>query len=195
MILFSIMMIVVSLYFYGETFFTDVTYVRSEIDNMYYLVRNLPDRQQAANLLSMLNIRIKKLLRYLRKKHYNNPSIMRLYKNYNEHQISESSPDSQYTSYSVNKGEKIIFCIRQREANNNQLMDINTLTFVGIHELSHLMSISIGHTKEFWANMSLLLKEAIASPDKIYDYVPYHKMPVKYCGTMITDTPYKMDKR
>ena len=193
--LFSLLLIFASFYFYGEHFLNEVEYVKSTVDDMYYLVRNLPDKQQASDLLASVNIRIKKLLKYLREKYYNDPNILRLFRNYNEHQISESSPDSKYTSYQVNKGEKIVFCVRQRESNNNRLMDINTMMFVAIHELSHLMSISVGHTDEFWLNMKFLLKEAINCPERIYRYVPYHSKPQKYCGTVITDTPYKLPKR
>jgi predicted metal-dependent hydrolase len=189
--LFTLLLVIVSIYFYGEHFLNEVEYVRSRVDNQYYLVRNLPDKQESCDLLARVNIRIKKFLKYLRKKHYNDSNILRLFRNYNEHQISESLPNSQFTSYSVNKGEKIIFCIRQREKNNDRLMDINTMMFVAIHELSHLMSLSIGHTEEFWSNMKFLLKEAIRCPEKIYRYVPYHTHPQKYCGTVITDTPYK----
>lgn len=186
----TIFVLIISLYFYSEHYFNEVEYVKSTVDNMYYLVQNLPDKQESSNLLANVNIRIKKFLKHLRKKYYNNSDIMRLYRNYNEHQISESLPNSKYTSYSVNKGEKIIFCVRERDSNNNQLMDINTMMFVAIHELSHLMSISIGHTTEFWSNMKFLLKEAIEC--QVYDYVAYHKTPKKYCGTVITDTPYKL---
>lgn len=190
-ITFTIFILLISLYVYGEHYTNEVEYVKSNVDNMYYLVRNMADKQDAANLLSRVNIRIKKFLKYLRSKYFNNPDILRLFRNYNEHQISESIPSSKYTSYSINKGEKIIFCIRQRDANNEKLMDINTMMFVAIHELSHLMSISIGHTDEFWNNMKFLIKESLQCPDKIYQYVPYHIKPQRYCGTMITDTPYK----
>ena len=32
-------------------------------------------------------------------------------------------------------------------------MTINTLMFVGLHELAHVMSISLGHNKEFTKKM------------------------------------------
>ena len=34
------------------------------------------------------------------------------------------------------------------------------MTFVGIHELGHVMSKTIGHNDEFWSNFKFLLKEA-----------------------------------
>jgi len=81
-----------------------------------------------------------------------------------------------------------VFCIRERDE-NNKLVDLNTITFVALHELAHVMTVSIGHTKEFWDNFAFLLEFAVKKG--YYKYHPYHKKPVKYCATMITDTPYK----
>ena len=67
---------------------------------------------------------------------------------------------------------------------------MNTITFVALHELAHVMTVSIGHTQEFWDNFKFLLKFAIA--EGFYNYHPYHQQPMKYCGTMITDTPHKL---
>ena len=63
------------------------------------------------------------------------------------------------TAYSENKGEKLAFCL-DTEKNGGNLIDPNTLTFVAIHELSHIASKSIGHTDEFWNNFKFLLGEA-----------------------------------
>ena len=76
-------------------------------------------------------------------------SLKRLKKNYRPNNITESSPGNKYTSYSINKGDKIVFCLRSKDG-SNKLEDINTMMFVAIHELAHLMTKSIGHTTEFW---------------------------------------------
>ena len=62
--------------------------------------------------------------------------------------------------------------------------------FVAIHELSHMMSIDMGHTKEFWDNMKYLLNEA--SKLGIYSPVDYYKNPVMYCGMKIDNTPLNL---
>ena len=69
----------------------------------------------------------------------------------------------------------------------NELVDLNTMMFVAIHELGHLMSKSIGHTTEFWDNMRFLLKKGIKL--KVYKHIDYSKFPEDYCGIKITDTP------
>jgi predicted metal-dependent hydrolase len=88
----------------------------------------------------------------------------------------------------VNKGEKIVFCLRSKDKFAN-LEDENVIMFVAIHELAHIMTISIGHTEEFWNNFRFMLKEAIKMG--IYIRHNFKKKPEKYCGTMITDSPLK----
>jgi predicted metal-dependent hydrolase len=177
---------------YFEGYSNEIEYVQSPLDNRSYLVRNLPDRDDAARLLSLIRARLIKLVEYTRKKYPNDQRIKRLSKNFNPDEISESAPDSKYTSYSVNKGEKIVFCVRQRN-DQNELVDLNTMMFVSIHELAHLMTVSIGHTEEFWKNMKFLLKEALSKNLQLYNYQPFHIDPKPYCGTMITDTPLKSE--
>lgn len=187
-----LIILAVSATMFYETFTNDVEYVSSPYDNRPYLVRNLPDRDQAAKMLSLIRARLLKLTKHLVKKYPKDPRIRRLANNFNPDQISESAPDSKYTSYSVNKGEKIVFCVRQRNA-KNELVDLNTMMFVAIHEASHLMTVSVGHTKEFWDNMKFLLGEALSKDVQLYNYQPFHLDPKPYCGTMITDTPLKME--
>ena len=60
--------------------------------------------------------------------------------------------------------------------------------FVGIHEISHVATKSVGHTDEFWKNFKFLLEQAVEI--KIYTPVDYKKNPKRYCGMEITDNPY-----
>ena len=61
-----------------------------------------------------------------------------------------------------------------------------------IHELAHIMTVSIGHGKDFWKNMSYLLHEA--EKIGIYNHQDYSKVPVDYCGMEINSTPYDLKK-
>ena len=76
----------------------------------------------------------------------------------------------------------------KKNKENASLIDLNTLTFVAIHELSHIMTLSIGHEPEFWENFKFLLINAEAI--KIYKPVDYKKSPQPYCGIPISDNPY-----
>jgi hypothetical protein len=182
-------------YIYLETKSLDVTYVKSNVDNREYLVRNLPDKQQAADLLGNIQLNMIKLIDGVmdpsRQENFttqNLEDIKRLKENYRSGNFSESNPGNKYTSYSINKGEKIVFCIRSKDG-SNKLEPLNTMLFVAIHEMAHLMTKSIGHGQDFWDNMRFLLKEAIDMG--IYQQEDYVKNPVDYCGTVINDSPLK----
>ena len=164
----------------------EVSYVKSDIDNNEYLVRNRDNKQQAADLLAKVRLKLEKIISSMKQKYPNDKSVLRMSKKFNADNISESGKSSQYTSYSVNKGEKIVFCIRQKDEDES-LVEENTITFVSIHELAHIMTKSIGHTEEFWNNFRRLLKEAIELG--LYQKEDYQSHPKEYCGIKVTDSP------
>lgn len=175
-------------YVYLENKAADVTYIKH--NKVEFLVRNLDDKEKAAKLLSDICTRLTKIINYCEEKKDsysddNKKAIKRMKKNFNINAVVESSPGNKYTSYSINKGEKIVFCLRSKE--DDSLVDLNTMMFVAIHELAHLMSESIGHTKEFWDNMKFLLERGIEI--NVYTKQDFNKHPKEYCGTQITDTP------
>ena len=172
----------------------DVSYVNSAVDGSVHLVRNLPDREKAAILIAEIKKRFKKLVNFLLEKFKNDKinyeKVKRLKKKFNTDNIQESSPHSKYTSFSVNKGEELHFCIRPKDkkmARKIQFHKINTLMFVGIHELAHIMSVSYGHNKEFHKNFVFLLKQSIELG--IYKKQNYRKQKEKFCGIEINNTP------
>jgi hypothetical protein len=181
-----ISVILVSGYLQYESFSNEVTYTVSNVDGNRYLVRNLNDRQEAADLLANTKKKCVMLVRYLGVKYPKSDRVKRLIERYNPENISESSAKSKYTSYSVNKGEKIVFCLRSRDR-DQQLVDNNVLMFVALHELAHVMTKSTGHTEEFWDNFRFLLKKSIAAG--VYQHQDFRRNPVKYCGIDITDSP------
>ena len=132
-------------YTHLEHLSNEVIYVKSNVDDKEYLVRNLQDKEIAANTLAMIRMKLEKLCNAMKKKYPNDESVIRMNERFNSDNITESGKNNQYTSYSVNKGEKIVFCIRQKD-NNESIVDENTLTFVSIHELAHIMTKSVGHT-------------------------------------------------
>ena len=187
---FLILICITIFYVYLENKAVDVTYMKSTIDNKEYLVRNLPDKQEAANILAQIREGLTKIVDHLyenkEKEKDKIKDIERLKKNYRPDNITESSPGNKYTSYSINKGEKLVFCIRAKGV-TTPLEDINTLMFVAIHELAHLMTKEIGHPPIFWENMKYLLKKAIELG--VYKKQNFEKKPVSYCGTKITNSP------
>lgn len=166
---------------------SEVAYVKSTYDGNMYLVRNLPDKVEAANMLARLREKMTALVQHM---HAVNPTrkTKKMLRRYKPANIYETTDTSKYTSYNINKGQKIVFCIRQKD--DNSIIDFNTLYFVALHELTHIITRSVGHKKEFWANFREILKFAI--DNKYYTYVSYAQHPKKYCGIMITDTPYNL---
>lgn len=162
--------------------------VKSSKDGREYIVRDLPNAIDAANKLSMINEKIILLIDHLDESEEN---VKRLKKNYRHDSLSENTKDSIHTSYSLNKGEKISLCLREK-SDDVIFEDDNTILFVVIHELAHLMSESVGHTDEFWDNMKFLLEEARKLG--IYKVVDYKKENVEYCGMYIKSTPYDFEK-
>ena len=179
--------IVVGLKIYSESDAYNLKCIISDVDGKRYCVRERMTMELAANLLASVTQKLKDLVIYCAKKFPDNENVQRMVQKFNPTKISETLPTSEYTAYSENKGEKLAFCLN-KEKNGSKLIDINTLTFVAIHELAHIMTISEGHKQEFWQNFKFLLEQAKAS--NIYDHVNYKKNPESYCGMDITDNPY-----
>ena len=171
----------------GNNFATAL--VISNIDGKQYKVRDMPDKQEAANLMARLRIRLMKITDALEKKYPDKAQVKHLVKNFRSDpsRFIEATPDSEHTSYSINKGEQIYMCLRQREGPNESLVNENVMTFVSLHELAHVCTESIGHGPDFWNNFGWLLKEAEALG--LYQYTDFQAHPVSYCGVYITDSP------
>ena len=173
-------------YIYYESYYSELVNVESTIDGRSYLVRGLPDKSDAANLLASVRKKLIQLVNHLEIKFTDDQRVARLLLRYRPDSLMESTPNNKYTSYSINKGEKVVLCLRSRNS-KNILVKENLLMFVALHELSHIMTKSIGHTKEFWDNFRFLLSESIKI--KIYNKQNFRKFPKEYCGTQITDSP------
>lgn len=232
-----IISLIVIIYKYFEQSNYDVVMVQSSINGKSYLVRNLPDKQEASDLLGKISVKLETLVNIVQTKGYEviyskylkndvikettnqnkykkdlireqengssdsqelenqiktklKDDINRLITNFNPNAFSETTPDAKYTSYSVNKGEKIVFCLRNKK-DGEELVKENIMTFVAIHELGHLMTKSIGHEPEFWNSFKLLLK--IAIDNGLYKNIDFNNTPKDYCGVKITDTPLKLN--
>jgi len=98
--------------------------------------------------------------------------------------IYETDPDSSLTSYSVNKGEELSFCLKSKKT--NKLHDLNLLMYVAIHEMAHIACPEIGHGKLFMKIFKKLAQEAVKI--NIYTKINYSNMPVEYCGMILSSS-------
>lgn len=168
------------------------TRVLSKIDNRYYTVRESPSKQEAADSLAMINFKIIQLIHSLMK-NKDDRFKKQIYSMNNRY-----DPDSLYenveqydTSFTVNKGESIHFCLSTRDKHSN-VYDINLMLFVAIHELAHVGCESIGHTEEFNDFFKFLLEKAVNIG--VYKYQDYSKNEEEYCGITINSTPLNIDR-
>ena len=171
---------------YEESDYFNLKCVISDKDGSKFCVRNRENLESSANLLELVTDKCKTMVKILDKKYPDDERVIRLKKGFNPKKINETLPNSEYTAYSENKGEKLAFCLTKQKEGKN-LIDLNTLTFVALHEVSHVMTKSIGHTPEFWSNFKFMLKEA--DDAGIYKPIDYKNDPVVYCGMDITDNP------
>ena len=174
--------------YYTRKALFDMSYVKSTVDDNSYLVRNLPDKLEAANRLAEVRSRILRLMTHFKQSKTDNQIALDILKNFDADptRFSESTPDSSYTSFTLNKGEKIHVCLRQKNSSQD-LVDVNILTFVTLHEVGHIGTREIGHTPLFWNNFAWILKQA--EELGIYEFQNFSEQPVPYCGISITDQP------
>ena len=166
----------------------EMAHVTSNVDGQKYIVRNLPDKQEAADRLARTRAKLIRLMRDLKPTDAEKPFVAQMLRNFDADpsRFSESTPDASYTSYSVNKGEKVYMCLRQRNE-SEELVDENIITFVALHEMAHIGTVDVGHTPLFWNNFGWLLKRAETM--QIYQFTDFSAHPVEYCGIQITDQP------
>lgn len=178
-----LIILVVILAFYVKRETGEVVYVTAVSDGRRYLCLKLPDRQEAAERLAEITARMLKLVRHMVATAPNDTAVQQLYANFDPDAIHEGSHSNGYTSFSVSKGESITICIRQVD---DSFVDTNTVVYVAVHELGHLMSATIGHDQPFWDNFKRLLIEAIAIG--IYVRVDFTANPEPYCGIKISSS-------
>jgi hypothetical protein len=182
------LIVILSYRIYRDSDLFHLKCIISNVDGNTYCVRERTKLELAADKLAKVNLNMKSLVDHCKNNFGSEERIKRLTEGFNPKKITETLPTSEYTAYSENKGEKIAFCLDTEKNNKGRLIDLNTLTFVAIHELSHVASKSIGHTPEFWRNFKFLLEEA--EKINIYKPIDYSKNPKKYCGMEINDNPY-----
>jgi hypothetical protein len=181
-----IIIIVSKLYFNSDTF--NLKCIISDVNGNKYCVRDRNKLELAADRLAHVNNNLNKLVNHLSKKYPTKENVQRLINGYNPKKIYETLPTSEFTAYSENKGEKLAFCLDTEKNSKGRLIDINTLMYVALHEVSHIATKSIGHNDEFWNNFKFMITEA--KEINIYNPVDYQKEPARYCGMNISDNPY-----
>jgi hypothetical protein len=187
-ILLIILIIGISIFYWY--YFKSMTFLQSPLDQNYYMVRDLSDKTTAVIMLSTIKLNILKLNDYLVK---NKDDKYKDYKSYIEQldgriksvSIAESRESSSSTSYSVNKGEELVFCLRSKKE-WNKFHNFNTIMYVALHEISHIACPEYGHGPLFKKIFAFITEKAIEL--NIYTHIDFNKSPEEYCGIYITES-------
>jgi hypothetical protein len=180
----TLIIIVFIIVFYVVFIMNNSSLVKFEVDGNAVLVRDTPDKNDSAKLLSELINRMYALKKVVVENINNYPEYKDYINQFNENfnknrtKIYETSLNSEYTSYSINKGEELVFCLRSKST--GKLHDINLLMYVAVHELAHTACPETGHTPLFNKIFKFLLE--IAIDNKVYYYEDYASNPIEYCG-------------
>ena len=180
-------------------FYNKESFVTHRIGNHYYKVYDeFNNSYEAAEILDSLNNDMLKLIDHLDTKYLNDTKfddtnlirgikqIKTLYRPTNN--IQENIPLSKNddTAYTINKGEIISICLRYLN-DKEKFHDYNSLSFVILHELAHVFSITYDHDITFWKHFKFLLQEAIIID--IYKPINYKLKPINYCGIEVKYNP------
>ena len=118
---------------------------------------------------------------------FNINTVKKLLERFKSNQIyeNENITDPRKASFSRNK-RSIHLCLKKSKDISDEKF-VNTLTFVMLHEMAHVCTDSIGHTKEFLDKFKFLLHEAVQS--NLFTAINYKKEPTMFCGQPIIHNP------
>lgn len=185
LIMILLIVIICLIYYYP---YIGLVKVRSDIDGHAYYVRNIQEAKTDANTLAILKRNILTLSNDLEhnKEKYKDFStyIDKLYNGLKNSEFMETPENSSYTSYTINKGEKLIFCLRSKE--NGKIHDVNLLMYVVLHEMAHVACPVYGHGPLFKKIFAFLVARAIEMG--LYKKIDFRNNPQEYCGITITNS-------
>ena len=156
------------------------------IEGRSYKVRDYDDKRVSYGIaqdLHELTLKIEKLMVHLEKTYPDNSKIRMLLDSYTGNIQEITFENEGQVGYNVNKGEIIGLCMYK----DGKFLNVNTIMFVLLHELSHSMTVAYSHDKEFWDNFSFILNEAMKIG--IYTYEDFKSNPKTHCDMKIGHTP------
>jgi hypothetical protein len=181
-----------SLVLFYKFIYDGTTETKSNLNGKYYKV----SKEQNADLLALLDIKFNIIINSLKNSKYaSEPSVKRLVSNWNRGvSIKEIGRMESDAAYVINK-QYMSFCLPKETIKS--VDGLNLMTYVGIHELSHIMSVEIGHGSEFISNFDFLLN--YAKTLNYYDPLLKTQMPVyiqldklntpdNYCGVQLVNS-------
>jgi hypothetical protein len=196
--LFGIVSVLVVGYIFYKYVYDGTEQLTSNIDKRSYRVRKGADMQLKADILAILNGKFQIIVNNLKNdpNYLQDTAVQRLISNWESGvTLKEIGNMENDAAYVINKRD-MSFCL-QKTKNEVVLEELNLITYVGIHELSHIMSEEIGHGPEFIKNFEFLLNYAkqIVYYDPLLKrqlplYIQLNKLNTKdsYCGVNLENS-------
>ena len=159
--IFLVILLLTLVYLFYQFIYDGTEHYRSKVDNNLYKIRKGENSQLRADILATLNKKFGIVINALKNdpKYNTLDSVKRLANTWkNGITIKEIGNMESDAAYVINK-KYMSFCIQTKTGKYN-MSDINLITYVGLHELAHIMSVEIGHGPEFVQNFELLLSYA-----------------------------------
>ena len=176
----TILLIIIYIFYYLNK--KDTIHVTSSV-NTTFVINNDKYNDAKTKLLNDLIKNIYELRDYLKINISKYPDYTlyfeQLYKNLNQNtKIYETDPSSGYTSYSINKGEELSFCLISKKT--KLIHDLNLVMYVALHEISHIACPEIGHGFLFQKIFRKITEIAIDLGK--YKKINFSETPLEYCG-------------
>ena len=187
---------IISVIVFYKYVYDGTDYIKSSIDGKAYRVRSSKGKEEKADLLAIMNTKLNLIVNSLKNsKHSTNGNIQRLVQNWEKGvSIKEIGKMETDAAYVINK-QYMSFCLPENTAKT--IDNLNLMTYVGIHELAHIMSNETGHGDEFIQNFEFLLNYAktLEYNDPIFKekmpvYIQLNKLNTadNYCGVSLTNS-------
>lgn len=160
----------------------NLSYTKSTIDGVYYRVRkDVPNPLESANTLARLRLSLINII-----PHLDNQTGEVLRKRIANTEFMENPlkrPNAKFTSYTINKGEQIVLCLR--DPITQTIHEFDRLMYVVVHEAAHVVCPETGHTPFFRTTFAQLLVAAIKAG--VLVKTDYQNQPMEYCGISISE--------
>ena len=172
--IFILYFIASKIYFYNKS-----EYLKSNIYQKSYLIKNTENKYEKVKMIDKLLESLNILLEDLKTNEELNieSDIDEIQERLKKSEVLENITDSD-TSYTVNKGEKLVICLADRETDN--IYSYNLLMYVLLHELAHIINTTYGHDDNFKKVFKIITQRAVDL--NLYTYEDYKKSPKNYCG-------------
>lgn len=189
--------ILLGLYKHDIENFMNRTRIRGHDGKLYPVVGSFEGEKEAADLLADINKFLVSVIKNMKRKYvinrqggqYEYIATLLLLDRYNPDVLFENNPKgTKNTSYVIDKGDSIGFCLREKKSGENNLHDWDIIQFVALHEISHIITKEYGHGVKFWKNFKFMIEEAVDAG--LYHPIDYSQYPETYCRVDVRYSPY-----